>query len=82
MCECGNTPLTEEANECSAYESECHHPIYSGKLNKELDVIEEIHKLYWVSVSENFFDLNKYAGEGNIGHMLEQVKFHRGQAIR
>jgi len=23
---------------------------------------------------ENFFDLDRFAGEGNIGHMIEQVK--------
>ena len=23
---------------------------------------------------ENFFDLDKFAGEGNIGHMLQQVE--------
>ena len=25
-------------------------------------------------LTENFFDLERFAGEGNIGHMVEQVK--------
>ena len=43
---------------------------YAGKLNKEVEVREEVNKLYWIDKKENFFDINKFAGEGNIGHML------------
>ena len=48
--------------------------IYYGVLNKDVELIEEVNKLYWISVDENFFDMNKFAGEGNIGHMLESIK--------
>lgn len=48
--------------------------IYYGVLNKDVDLVEEINKLYWISVEENFFDKNKFAGEGNIGHMLESIR--------
>ena len=48
-----------------------------GMLNKNIELIEEVNKLYWISINENFFDKNKYAGESNIGHMLEQVKLYR-----
>lgn len=48
--------------------------IYYGILNKDVDLVEEVNKLYWISVEENFFDRNKFAGEGNIGHMLESIK--------
>ena len=51
--------------------------IYVGKLNKEVVLKEEANKLYWISLDEDFFDLTKYAGEGNIGHMVEQVKKYR-----
>lgn len=44
--------------------------VYIGKLNKDVEVVEEVNKLYWIDKSENFFDYEKYAGEGNIGHML------------
>ena len=44
--------------------------VYTGKLNKEVELIEEVNKLYWIDKNENFFDYTKYAGEGNIGHML------------
>lgn len=48
--------------------------VYAGKLNKEVRLIEEVNKLFWIDANENFFDVNKFAGEGNIGHMLEQAK--------
>ncbi|PAT01377.1 NUDIX hydrolase [Candidatus Izimaplasma bacterium ZiA1] len=51
--------------------------VYAGVLKHDVKLIEEVHKLYWVSLDENFFDMSKFAGEGNIGHMMEiyfQVK--------
>ena len=51
--------------------------IYVGKLKEKVNLVEELNKLYWVDINENFFDFNKYAGEGNIGHMLEQVKIYK-----
>lgn len=51
--------------------------VYVGKLNKEVTLVEEVNKLYWLDKEENFFDVNKFAGEGNIGHMLEQINFYK-----
>lgn len=51
--------------------------VYVGKLNKNVDLIEELNKLYWIDKNENFFDLEKYAGEGNIGHMVQQVEIYK-----
>ena len=48
--------------------------VYYGILNKNVNLIEEVNKLEWVSINDNFFDMNKYAGEGNIGHIIEEVK--------
>lgn len=53
--------------------------VYAGKLKKEINLVEEVNKLYWVDKKENFFDLQKYAGEGNIGHMVEQVELYKNQ---
>lgn len=48
--------------------------IYMGKLNKDVELIEEINRLYWIDKNSNFFDINKFAGEGIIGHIIEQIK--------
>lgn len=56
--------------------------VYAGKLNKEVTLVEEINELLWVDKNENFFDLDKYAGEGNIGHMLKQVNIYKNEILK
>lgn len=55
-------------------ESDMLLEVYVGKLNKEKELVEEVNKLFWMSTDENYFDTNKFAGGGNIGHMLNQIK--------
>ena len=56
--------------------------VFAGKLNKEVNLKEEVNPLYWIDKSENFFDIDKFAGEGNIGHMIEQVKIYKDTALK
>lgn len=51
--------------------------VYIGRLNKEVVLIEEVNKLYWIDKNEDFFDMNKFAGESNIGHMLKHAEVYR-----
>lgn len=48
--------------------------VYYGILNKDVHLVEEVNKLEWISINDNFFDMKKYAGEGNIGHIIEEIK--------
>lgn len=48
--------------------------VYYGILNKEVELVEEVNKLEWLDINNNFFDTSKYAGEGNIGHIIEEIK--------
>lgn len=48
--------------------------VYYGILKNEVELIEEVNKLEWISINDNFFDMNRYAGEGNIGHIIEEIK--------
>ena len=48
--------------------------VYYGILNKEVTLIEEVNKLEWADINDNFFNMNKYASEGNIGHIIEEIK--------
>lgn len=56
--------------------------VYAGKLNKDVKLVEEINKLIWVNKNDNFFDVEKYAGEGNIGHMLKQVEIYKDEVLK
>ena len=48
--------------------------VYVGKLNKDLNVKGDENELYWSDLSCDFFDMSLFAGEGDIGHILEQIK--------
>ena len=50
--------------------------VYVGKLNKEVKLVEEINKLFWID------NVEKYAGEGNIGHMLKHVEIYKDEVLK
>ena len=52
--------------------------VYYGILKNEVELIEEVNKLEWVNINDDFFDMNRYAGEGNIGHIIEEIKIDLG----
>lgn len=62
------------------YNQNCYVEVYVGTLNTEISLREEKHPLLWMDNTENFFDCSRFAGEGNIGHMMEQVmQFGKGK---
>ena len=58
---------------------DCFVQLYAGKLKKDIQVFGDENELIWIDINENFFDIHKYAGEGNIGHMLEHIKIHKNK---
>lgn len=59
------------------YFQNCYVEVYVGKLKNDVTLIEEKNKLFWSDLNHNFFDMSIYAGEGNIGHMIEQVNMYK-----
>ena len=51
-----------------------HMEVYVGVLDKDVTLIPEKHPLHWIDFDSNFFDLSTFAGDGNIGHMIEILK--------
>ena len=45
--------------------------VFYGVLKNNVTLVDEIHELVWMSLDEDFFDYEKFAGEGNIGHMIK-----------
>lgn len=54
----------------------CRVEVYVGRLREDVAVHGDENKLYWSDLEHDFFDMTKYAGEGNIGHILEHVKMY------
>ena len=49
--------------------------VYYGVLKHDVELVEEVNKLEWISLEENFFDMTKFAGDGNIGHIITEIMF-------
>lgn len=61
------------------YKSNLELEVFVGKLDKEIELIEEVNPLSWIDIDENFFDSNKYAGDGNIGHMINTISNYKDE---
>ncbi len=64
------------------YIQECYVEVYFGKLNYDVDVYGDENELYWSDLNKDFFDMSLFAGEGNIGHMIEQVKMSKDKILK
>ena len=52
--------------------------VYFGRLNVDSEVQGDEKELAWIDVTENFFDMTRFAGEGNIGHIFGIIKQNIG----
>jgi 8-oxo-dGTP diphosphatase len=52
----------------------CRVEVFFGKLAADVKVSGDEKELVWLDVNENFFDMSRFAGEGNIGHIYEIIK--------
>ena len=49
--------------------------IATGTLTSEVELVSEKHPLLWIDVTENFEDRSRFAGDGNIQHMIDVLKY-------
>ena len=40
----------------------------------DFEVYGDENPLLWIDVNSNFFDIDKFAGKGNLGHFMEMMK--------
>lgn len=55
---------------------------YAGQLIKEVSVAGDENPLFWSGLEHDFFDMTRYAGEGNIGHIMEHIRMNRDRIFR
>jgi 8-oxo-dGTP diphosphatase len=69
--------ITKEDITLHPYVDFTWHPIdmimhvFIGRLTKDVTLVEELHPLHWIDINSDFFDTDTFAGEGNIGHMVQ-----------
>lgn len=64
------------------YYENCYLEVYVGKLNKPVTVCGDENELYWSTLDQDFFDLSQYAGGGNMGHVLQQIKVFQKELLK
>lgn len=47
--------------------------VFYGKLDHDVTLIEEKNPLLWIDVTENFADDTRFAGQGNIKHIIDII---------
>ncbi len=55
--------------------------VYVGILSKDIDVFGDENPLKWISLEEDFFDVTRFAGLGNIGHILKSIALNQNKLI-
>lgn len=57
---------------------DCYVEVYAGRLSEEVTVSGNENELFWQdNLDDDFFDMKKYAGEGNIGHIMEHIRMNK-----
>ena len=64
------------------YLDDCYVEFYVGKLNKAVDVSGDENDLYWSTLDYDFFDVDQYAGEGNIGHIMMHIEMFQKELLK
>ena len=63
------------------YLDNCYVEVYVGGLNCDVTVKGDENTLLWSGFEHNFFDMAEYAGEGNIGHIMEHIKLFKEKLL-
>ena len=59
----------------------CYVQVYVGRVNREVQVSGDENELYWSDLDCDFFDPARYAGEGNIGHIMMHIEMWRDRLL-
>lgn len=56
------------------YNQDCWVEVWCGRLKQRFEPHGDENPLYWADAGGDFFDMTRYAGEGNMGHIMEQLR--------
>ena len=56
------------------YNQNCYVEVWCGRLKRDFDVRGDENELVWRPADGDFIDLKSFAGEGNMGHIMEQLR--------
>lgn len=50
--------------------------VYYGILKNEVNIVEERNKLEWVEINKELLNIDKFAGNYNIPHIIKQIQIY------
>ncbi|MCI8387405.1 MAG: NUDIX hydrolase [Clostridiales bacterium] len=55
------------------YNQSCYVDVWCGRLKADFEPHGDENPLYWGRADDDYFDMTRFAGEGNMGHIMEQI---------
>lgn len=52
----------------------CRPEVYIGKLKQEVTVHGDENPLLWIDVTEDFYDVTRFGGDGDIWHIFKMIE--------
>ena len=53
---------------------DCRMEVYAGRLKYPVDVVDEVNHLEWMDVDQDYADTTRFAGVGNVGHVIYHIR--------
>jgi len=53
---------------------DCRMEVYAGRLKHPVSVVDEVNHLEWLSVDQDYADGSRFAGVGNVGHVIYYIR--------
>ena len=48
--------------------------VYAGRLKHAIEVVDEVNHLEWLPVDQDYADVRRFAGVGNVGHIIYYIR--------
>lgn len=66
----------------SYYYEEYRLDVFAGRLKRDVEVYGDENPLCWIDANEDFFDTTKFAGDGNLGHIMLMADYHKEKIFK
>lgn len=61
----------------SYYFNDYRLDVFAGRLKNSVEVHGDENPLCWIDADEDFFDTTKFAGDGNLGHIILTADYYK-----
>lgn len=55
--------------------------VYTGRLRHPVALREEVNRLFWLDTNQDYTDTGKFAGCGNMGHIVSLIRMYENNGV-